>query len=308
LALATGNEPCGADALVYAEVVHELEAYARAEPQQTATQSTLRSRSKKIPWYSSDRRYCGLPANKSCADLKKDLEMAELSKCAYGKVSCEPKFELVPPKDSVVYLQADRYDDKGFNAQLYRDPRANKYILVFRGTDNVGDDWTANKQQSKGKKSRQYGLAIQLARDVRHLTKGSELEFSGHSLGGGLATVAAFETAGQATVFNAAAVQSKTADLYNLTDKYNAPDQHINHIHTKSDPLTRIQDPSQAGVTLKIQPVPGKTTKITNPDVTWMNATHQNSAKFIDGFFPVVWHSMSAVIHVLESVIKYNCP
>jgi len=303
LALATGNEPCGADALVYAEVVHELEAYARAEPQQTATQSTLRGRSKKIPWYSSDRRYCGLPAGKSCADLKKDLEMAELSRCAYGKFSCEPKFQLVPPMDAKFGLPKERFSLNGFDAQLYKDPREDKYILVFRGTDDLSD-WGDNIMQGLGQTTVQYNLAIKLARDINDRLKGSQLELAGHSLAGGLASVAALGIKKNATIFNSAALQPETASSLGLGSEYKDSDKYINHLHTKSDPVNVLQNATTDANFFEIKETPGKTTEITNPDIPWMNEQHRSSP----GFFPLVWHSMEAVIHVLDSIIVYNCP
>lgn len=83
-----------------------------------------------------------------------------------------------------------------------------QYILAFRGTDGLGN-WSANLGQSLGLSSSQYQQALELGGAVFQATGGNVL-FTGHSLGGGLASAAAVGTGGRAITFNAAGLHSAT--------------------------------------------------------------------------------------------------
>ncbi|ASJ71506.1 hypothetical protein IMCC3135_07000 [Granulosicoccus antarcticus IMCC3135] len=306
-ALGRGAEPCQLDGLVSVELLQKLETYSSPEPDTGFNPGGGLARSASdVPWWSEMRRYCGLPAGKTCQDLTDDLNMALLSRCAYGNDSCEPLYTLVKPEE--IGFTNDQFHLDGFDAQLYQDPATGRYIVAFRGTDGVGDDWDVNFEQARGNRARQYDLAFTLARDIARRFPGAEIEFTGHSLGGGLATVAALATQRPATVFNTAAFQPTTAALYGLTNEYANADQHVEHIHTDFDPVTVLQERLDDLDWGNLQTAPGHFTQIPNPDVPWVNAVHENAQQGIDGFFPAIWHSMDAVIHVLESLIAVNCP
>ncbi len=243
-------------------------------------------------------RYCGLAPGKTCEELADDLNMALLSRCSYGTYSCEPEFTLVEPHE--IDFSNDQFHLEGFDAQLYHDPATDRYIVVFRGTDGIGDDWAANFEQADGNRTRQYDLAVALAKEIVNRFPEAEIEFSGHSLGGGLATIAALETHRQATVFN-------TAALYGLTPEYEDANQYIEHIHTDYDPVTVLQERFDELDWYDLQTAPGEFTEIPNPDIPWVNAVHDNAPGFVEGLAPTIWHSMDAVVHVLESLIHYNC-
>ncbi len=102
-------------------------------------------------------------------------------------------------------------DDTGFKSQLYERtmPDGSKqYNYTFAGTED-GVDWKNNAQQIIGL-SKQYEQAIDNARTLNQNLEGS-LTFSGHSLGGGLATVAGLVTDKQVTTFNPAWMSLPTA-------------------------------------------------------------------------------------------------
>lgn len=95
-------------------------------------------------------------------------------------------------------------DDTGLRAALFVDGSGNQ-VLAYAGTDFTSwADWKANILQGMGLESAQYTNAIELARSYGSIT------FTGHSLGGGLASAAAIYTGGTASVFNAAGLHDNT--------------------------------------------------------------------------------------------------
>jgi hypothetical protein len=303
--LSNGGEPCSLDRAVAVEFIYRVENFNSPEGDSAAFNNLRRKTNPSVPWYDPMRRYCSLPAGMTCSDLEEDLRMARLSECAYGNVSCEPEFRLVDAAE--VGMLNNRFSDQGFDAQLYHDASQNRYILVFRGTDSIGDDWDANFGQARGERTRQYRLALNLAKDVLLSIGNASLEFAGHSLGGGLATLAALETDRTATVFNTAALQPSTAAIYGLTSEYQNANASVRHIHTDFDPITVLQERADDLNWGNLQTAPGAEIKIPNPDHLWMNSAHANATTFTQGLAPVLWHQIMAVTHVLQSLIKYNC-
>jgi hypothetical protein len=104
----------------------------------------------------------------------------------------------------------------GFRARLYLPDPATlgddaKPQLVFKGTDpsvHAGRDWLNNLQQGLGLPSHYYGHAIDIALRLR--ANGARIELVGHSLGGGMAALAAVASGLPATTFNAAGLHGKT--------------------------------------------------------------------------------------------------
>jgi hypothetical protein len=303
--LGSGAESCFLDSTVAVEFIYQVENFNTLEDNSAALNDIRTKTNPTVPWYDDMRRYCNLPAGMTCSDLKDDLRMARLSQCAYGVVSCEPDFRLV--RSAEVNMLDIRFSNQGFDAQLYHDGSQNRYILVFRGTDAHGDDWEANFGQARGEFTRQYNLALTLASDLIPEIGNASLEFAGHSLGGGLATLAALETNRTATVFNTAAVQPATAALYGLSSEYQNASAHVRHIHTEYDPNTVLQELADDLNWRDMQTAPGDQLEVPNPDHPWMNSTHDNAATFVGGLAPVLWHKITAVIHVLQSLIRYNC-
>jgi RHS repeat-associated core domain len=94
----------------------------------------------------------------------------------------------------------------GLKAALFEG--ANSKIVAFAGTDlfaGGGVDLIANFKQAFGFTSAQYEAGIKYA-----LSISGDVSFTGHSLGGGIATAAAIITGGSAMVFNSAGVHSNT--------------------------------------------------------------------------------------------------
>lgn len=107
------------------------------------------------------------------------------------------------------YELVERFADgkNGLNAALFAN--GNDRVLVFAGTDpGSWANWKANFAQAFGFKSAQYEMGIKLATDLQAAY--GNIRFTGHSLGGGIASAAAIITGGSATTFNAAGVHDNT--------------------------------------------------------------------------------------------------
>lgn len=87
----------------------------------------------------------------------------------------------------------------GFAARIYADGDGN-YVLAFRGTDE-GKDWVHNVKQGLGFEDAQYKAADRLALKA-YRAFGADLAITGHSLGGGLATLGAAVSGAPAVTFN----------------------------------------------------------------------------------------------------------
>lgn len=82
-----------------------------------------------------------------------------------------------------------------------------QYTIAFRGTQS-GDDWKANLSQGTGQGSIHYRNALAIGRQIAR--SGADVEMTGHSLGGGLASAAALAAGRHADTFNAAGLHDST--------------------------------------------------------------------------------------------------
>lgn len=110
-----------------------------------------------------------------------------------------------------------------------------EYTYATAGTEN-GVDWKNNATQLVGA-SEQYAQSKSIVGQLKERLGGSELTFTGHSLGGGLAEANSISTGDKAITFNAAGLSSFTkAGGKSNTDAY---------IMT-TDPLNAVQLGSRA--------------------------------------------------------------
>lgn len=100
--------------------------------------------------------------------------------------------------------------DWGFRAAIYKDFYPKKgvfeYVITFEGTNfpvsPVSDLWT-DIRNARGRLTRQYKYAIEIGEKVRDANL-KTIYYSGHSLGGGLASAAAVIEEKKAYIFNPA--------------------------------------------------------------------------------------------------------
>lgn len=165
---------------------------------------------------------------------------------------------------------------EGFDAAIYQNEQG-QYVVAYRGTDDWGisqsGDADDNALQGLGFESGQYSDAVALAEAARQAFGDGNVAFTGHSLGGGLASAASLATGVPGVTFNAAglsdqtleslgfnpnAVRDSAADSGQLRryivngDPLNAAQQDIPLI-----PLLNMSPPNAVGHELRIDPPAG---------------------------------------------------
>ena len=148
-------------------------------------------------------------------------------------------------------------DASGFNASLFVDADG-RYVLAFRGSDPHWNDWYGNIAGA-ATVSQQQKQAVELGTQVRSALEAngidhSRLQFTGHSLGGGLASMASIATGLKGTTFNPAGLGSNDidyardhrADLYGEASSTSVDKKRVTAYVSEDDILNDLQDHSPA--------------------------------------------------------------
>ena len=114
----------------------------------------------------------------------------------------------------------------GLHAKMYQRKRKNgsyEYAYVFAGTEGLFDkDAAANIKQIVAA-SKQYDLALKIARDIDVEYQSYEVTFVGHSLGGGEANYASLGTGRSSITFNPAWISKVSMNkLKSMNIKYSS--------------------------------------------------------------------------------------
>jgi RHS repeat-associated protein len=125
------------------------------------------------------------------------------------------------------YISED--SSNGYRARVYERSLGNdtiEYVMAFAGTDP--SDWKGDLLQDAlqhfGLGSAQYKYATQAGRSASEGAGGAELTFVGHSLGGGLANIAAISGNRGGIAFNPAKINKSTLRDYLVEGEYfNSP-------------------------------------------------------------------------------------
>ncbi|MCF8448561.1 MAG: DUF2974 domain-containing protein [Taibaiella sp.] len=148
-----------------------------------------------------------------CATL---IQYAEMADDVYGEKHYLSKkwsdaANMIPERVQIIL---SKNAHTGLSVNLYFRTLSNgvkEFVFVFRGSELELNDWLNNIQQPFGK-AEQYRLAAEIAQIMENRIKieNAQLVFVGHSLGGGLASLAALVTGRPATTFNAPGLSTTT--------------------------------------------------------------------------------------------------
>jgi len=211
-----------------------------------------------------------------------DLELAKLSEHVY---SVDKRYKsgnlTTPPPAGWNMLSEAQLEGKGlspemminpttgFKAAVYRPnfgPEPPKLVLAFAGTDDKHDVKTDIKQ-GIGMHDKQYVAAAEAAQTMKKWVGRDGFEMTGHSMGGGLASMGTAVTGARATTINAAGLHNKTAKRAGvLREELPAKAKDIRAVHSTQDGLTKTQ---KAGKKLRLIPEAlGKPVPVTpRPDI-----------------------------------------
>lgn len=133
----------------------------------------------------------------------------------------------------------------GFRAAIYQNQQG-QYVVAYAGTNpSEIADISADATQAFGLDTKQYNQAISLAKKAEVAFGDGNVVFTGHSLGGGLASAAALSTGASAVTFNAAGLSNETLRGLgfnpNAAREQVADSGQVRRYTVNSDPLTMVQ-------------------------------------------------------------------
>jgi len=138
---------------------------------------------------------------------------ALLAQDVYNDVANPPAGYRVASEADLRALNLDPslLGDGDFRARVYvtGSGAEAEYTIAFRGSQSAGD-WVANVQQGAGFDSAHYRSALAIGERIARSPLADQVDFTGHSLGGGLASAAAIASGRPADTFNAAGLHGDT--------------------------------------------------------------------------------------------------
>ncbi len=207
----------------------------------------------------------GMAADGSLATAIDPVTFAKLSDSAYADGTSSPQNlpqgwrEADEDELRALGLDPSMFNDdgSGSNASLFVNEDG-QYVLAFRGSDKEWNDWSDNLTGSmmvtrQQKQATELGARVRSALEANGIDH-SQLHFTGHSLGGGLASMASISTGVPATTFNPAGLgandinfaQQRRIDLYAETSSASDERARVNAYVSEDDILNDFQDNTRA--------------------------------------------------------------
>ena len=236
---------------------------------------------------------------KDCTSLLRTRDYAEVAECAYVDADCSTRF--VEADLGALGLGLSDINEGSFHAEIFYDKKNDEYIVSFAGTDfTSAGDWLSNFEQELGFSAFQYEKAVRLAELIAEMLPPDRVTFVGHSLGGGLATAAAGTGAGNAVVFNPAALTQDSADRLNI--EYESSASNTTIFSVDGELLSDVQ--TNIGFTNE---PPGNVHIMRRPGFPWIKEhVSQNSHLTYGARIGVTLHGMKAVRQSLAESIERN--
>lgn len=238
-----------------------------------------------------------------------DRELALINRDVYEETGSQVAGWRPVPDEALRRLGLEPHDfvdqDSGFLARLYVNEDG-RYVLALRGT-NEGRDWRSNVRQGVGLKDEQYNLAVTVAESVRGAL-GDRFMITGHSLGGGLAAIAALKVNAPAVTFNAAGVHDNTFERNDIDPDaaraHAAESGQIRRYTVDNEILTRLQEHSLP-LRYALPDAVGHRIRLPDPDPPGLLERLSPLHSLRHG---VDVHSMDAVIRALDLQQQHSVP
>ena len=193
-----------------------------------------------VAYAARSKTNCPPPLFRTCEELAHDRELLVMSDCAYAPegTACpklDPAWVELTAADLGVDLELLHHDN--YDARVWVNAGTGEMVVAFRGSDDAGD-FEEDARQFNGMTTRSYRRAKKLSDALAD--QGFSVTYTGHSLGGGLATTAALSNGQEAVVFNSAALHPDVAgELGVPLDRAN---ESILGIYVEGDLVTASQD------------------------------------------------------------------
>lgn len=191
------------------------------------------------------------------------VERARLSAHVYHSIALEKKGVIIPPEpepEGWHMLDKEELAQLGVTPEMLVDPKSGfkaalynssfeqppKLVVAYAGTEDI-KDWKTNFRQGVGLKDRQYDEAMSLAKTVAKKVKPINMDITGHSLGGGLASAGSVVTGAKGYTFNAAGLHKNTVRRapYGVSgSEMREKGALIDAYRSTSDPLNNLQQTS----------------------------------------------------------------
>lgn len=148
------------------------------------------------------------------------------------------------------------HDETGFGAVAYYNPITNQYAFAFEGTEDIGKDTpqgrldrAADIDNAMGIVSPQHLAAKEIGEALAKCT-GLDIIITGHSLGGGLASVAGTASGKKTITLNAAGVPDVVLEQLGILDKKGQSD--ISAYVSRTDVLNQVVQQTSVSNSLKV--------------------------------------------------------
>ncbi|MGB3721621.1 MAG: hypothetical protein WA979_02235 [Pacificimonas sp.] len=174
---------------------------------------------------------------------QRDIDLAHMAADVYETNSAPPAGWREATDADLAAIGLDQSDlslpNGDFQARVYvAGSGANTdYVVAFRGTQS-GGDWVQNGRQGLGFDSPYYEQAINIGRKVA--LSGADAQFTGHSLGGGLASAASVASGLPGVTFNAAGLHGDTIAAATAVNPNDAPGE-VTAYYVPGEILHKIQ-------------------------------------------------------------------
>ncbi len=215
------------------------------------------------------------------------LQFAGMCKYVYGEENEDPDLLIDGWQVSNREMGVTYSDETGFKSMLFErvmDGNVVEYCYAYAGTDASLKDVSSDAKQFLGLNDPQYQKAVDNAKVISGEIGDGQLTLTGHSLGGGLASLASHMTDRTAVTFNAAGLSWQTEYKYGTLTK---SENRILAYIVRNEPLNYAQS-FQLGLRAE-----GRIRDL--PTGSWRDWLP----------FPVLQnHSINTVIHSLQKLIN----